>query len=287
MLRPLRTALALATLAMAPALASAQQTQPAPLQTARAITYHPRDLVPVRSRLLFTTLIVLPDGEQVIEATCGDKDHWIVNVRDGLVSVKPTKAGASTNLNLVATPGQVYAFLLNETTDPNTKRSIETQSPSDITDLDLTIYLERDEPSPGYSASTPPRFIPAERLDDYRAQADLARDQARQAVDRARAELETGVNAFRESYPVSMRFPYRIDQRKTSFRIKAMWHDGTHTYIQTSATELPALYEYQDNMPALVNFDVRNGTYIVPKVLRDGYLQLGTARLGFRLVEEQ
>lgn len=287
MLRPLRTALALATLATTPALSSAQQTQPAPLQTARAINYHARDLVPVRTRLLFTTLIVLPDGEQVIEATCGDKDHWIVNVRDGLVSVKPTKAGASTNLNLVATSGQVYAFLLSETTDPNIKRSTETQSPTDITDLDLTIYLERDDPSPGYSASAPPRFIPAERLDDFRAQADLARDQARQAVDRARTELETGVNTFRETYPVSMRFPYRIDQRKTAFRIKAMWHDGTHTYIQTSATELPALYEYQDNMPALVNFDVRNATYIVPKVLRDGYLQLGTARLGFRMVEEQ
>ena len=89
----------------------AQSPPPAPVRTARTVVYHPRELVALRARVHYTTLIVLPEGEAVVEATCGDKEVWIVNVRDGLVSVKPTKAGASTNLNLVATPGQVYAFL--------------------------------------------------------------------------------------------------------------------------------------------------------------------------------
>jgi type IV secretion system protein VirB9 len=42
---------------------------------------------------------------------------------------------------------------------------------------------------------------------------------------------------------------------------------------------LPALYELTDGEPALVNFQVQDGTYIVPKVLDRGYLALGKARL--------
>ena len=84
-----------------------------------------------------------------------------------------------------------------------------------------------------------------------------------------------------------MRFSYRIDSRKGPFRIRAMWHDDHRTFIQATARELPAVYEYADRLPALVNFEVKDGTYVVPKVLRDGYLQLGTVRLGFRMQEGQ
>ena len=94
--------------------------------------YHPRDLVALRAKLHYTTLIVLPEGEDVVEATCGDKEFWIVNVRGGLVSVKPAKAGSETNLNLVTTSGQVYAFLLTEVSADKGQ------------DADLTVYLEPD-----------------------------------------------------------------------------------------------------------------------------------------------
>src|ERR1700719_2462361 len=75
---------------------------------ARTIVYHPRDVIALRAKLHYTTLIVLPEGEDVVEATCGDKEFWIVNARGPLVSVKPAKAGSETNLNLVTTSGQVY-----------------------------------------------------------------------------------------------------------------------------------------------------------------------------------
>src|SRR5438046_10369336 len=95
-------------------LAAQSDARPIVAHGARTVVYHPRDLVALRAKLHYTTLIVLPEGEDVVEATCGDKEFWIVNVRGGLVSVKPAKAGSETNLNLVTTSGQVYAFLLTE-----------------------------------------------------------------------------------------------------------------------------------------------------------------------------
>ena len=51
--------------------------------------------------------------------------------------------------------------------------------------------------------------------------------------------------------------------------------------VKTDATELPALYEVKDGTPSLLNFQVRNGTYVVPKVLDRGYLALGKAQFSF------
>ena len=237
------------------------------------MVYHPRDLVALRAKLHYTTLIVLPEGEDVVEATCGDKEFWIVNVRGGLVSVKPAKASTETNLNLVTTSGQIYAFLLTEVSADKGQ------------DADLTVYLEPDALEG--TAVTRPRqkFVPAEQLEDFRAQADLAREQARRATDAARAELETGVTAIRTTYPLSLEFPYRFKADAKPFFLRAMFHDDHRTFIQAGARELPALYELKDGQPNLVNFDVQNGVYVVPKVLDDGYLMIGKARIAFQRVD--
>ena len=60
-----------------------------------------------------------------------------------------------------------------------------------------------------------------------------------------------------------------------------IWHDGQFTYVKTDATELPALYELKDGTPALLNFQVHRGTYVIPKVLDRGYLALGSAHFSF------
>jgi hypothetical protein len=36
-----------------------------------------------------------------------------------------------------------------------------------------------------------------------------------------------------------------------------------------------------------VNFEVQDGTYVIPKVLDEGYLMIGTTRLGFRRTDEE
>src|SRR5258708_3533223 len=58
-----------------------------------------KDIVRLKTRLRYTTLIVLPKTEQILDFTCGDKELWVVNGNQNLAYVKPARAGARTNLN--------------------------------------------------------------------------------------------------------------------------------------------------------------------------------------------
>ncbi len=62
----------------------------------------------------------------------------------------------------------------------------------------------------------------------------------------------------------------------------AIFHDDSFTYIHSNAREKPAIYEIKDGKPNLINFQLENGCYIVPKVIDSGYLQVGKKKLEFR-----
>jgi hypothetical protein len=72
------------------------------------------DLPVIRTKLRFTTLIVLPEGEEISEVTCGDKEYWVIEGKDGIVYVKPAKEGALTNVNVISKSKAVYSFLVQE-----------------------------------------------------------------------------------------------------------------------------------------------------------------------------
>ena len=83
--------------------------------------------------------------------------------------------------------------------------------------------------------------------------------------------------------------PVSHDQRKDVVPHQAMWAMTAPTiYIQTILRPNCRAPQYQDNMPALVNFDDRaTAPTSSLKVLRDGYLQLGHRASRFSSVEEQ
>ena len=87
---------------------------PALAQPTREVTVTARSVVPIDARLRYTTMIILPDGEDILDIICGDKDFWIVSGVRNFAYVKPAKAGAATNLNLVTASGAVYSFSLTE-----------------------------------------------------------------------------------------------------------------------------------------------------------------------------
>src|SRR5690349_25165628 len=93
---------------IAPAAANAQTPG------VREVTASPRTLIQLQTRLRYTTMIVLPEGEEILDVICGDKDFWVITSTQNIAHVKPAKEGAATNLNLVTASGEVYSFLLTE-----------------------------------------------------------------------------------------------------------------------------------------------------------------------------
>ena len=80
----------------------------------REVAASERGVISLQTRLRYTTMIVLPDGEEILDVICGDKDFWIISSTHNIAHVKPAKEGAATNLNLVTRSGAIYSFLLTE-----------------------------------------------------------------------------------------------------------------------------------------------------------------------------
>lgn len=237
-------------------------------QEARDVTYSERQVVPVQTKLRFTTLIILPEEERILDYVCGDKDYWVISGADNLAYVKPGKAGASTNLNLVTATGRVYSFLLTEGSEP-----------------DLKVYVHGGS----VTSETPraPRFAPMRELEAARG----AAEEARRALDTAQAASEMAVreavSKARSTYPLQLRFPYRFRANESPFFVSAVFHDGVFTYIHTRGRELPALYELRDGVAGVVPFQIEEGVYVVPHVVERGYLALGKRRWFFAAERER
>src|SRR5690349_8233103 len=93
---------------------------------ARIVKYGREDIVPVHAKLRFSTLIVLPDNEEILDFTTGDREFWIINGSHNLCYVHPAQAGIRSNLNLVTASGHVYSFLLTEiSSDPNVRPDLK------------------------------------------------------------------------------------------------------------------------------------------------------------------
>jgi type IV secretion system protein VirB9 len=218
-----------------------------------------RGVIQLNTRLRYTTMVVLPDGEDILDVVCGDKDFWIISAAQNIAHVKPAKEGAATNMNLVTASGTVYSFLLNE---------------SKTTQPDLKVYVTAD---PSRASTMERKYFSVGEVSELQAELTAAKA----ATLAAQRQEEAAVASFRHDYPASMQFVYGTPVYKKPFLVRAIWNDGRFTYVRTDARELPALYEVKDGQPALINFQVFAGTYVVPKVLERGYLLLGKNRFEF------
>jgi type IV secretion system protein VirB9 len=236
-------------------------------QTTRDVNYTPRSVIRINAKLRFTTMIILPAQEQILDFVCGDKEFWVVSGTNNLAYIKPAKAGATTNLNLVTASGNVYSFLLTE----------------GAAEADLKLYVVPDGAMQG-AVLGPRKFYAAAEVDELRQAADMAKRDAQAARDSVAASVATEVNQFKASYPTHLAFPYRFKTNESPFLVTAIYTDGTFTYLKSDAAELPALYEVRDGAPNLINFQVEHGVYVVPKVLDGGYLSIGKQRMPFQRV---
>ena len=236
---------------------------------ARVVKYGKEDIVPVHAKIRFSTLIVLPDDEEILDFTTGDREFWIINGSHNLCYVHPAQAGIRSNLNLITASGHVYSFLLTETSnDANTPP-------------DLKLFIE---PKEGSSLGTVLRgYVHASDAEAYKKELADLRQQTAEQVRASQSRVTEEINQFRSAYATKLRFDYSLDQKATRepFLVSAIYHDDTFTYIRSAAREKPVFYEIKDGKPNLVSFQFENGVYIISKIVDSGYLALGKKRLTF------
>jgi type IV secretory pathway VirB9-like protein len=240
-------------------------------EAARVVKYAKEDIVPVHAKLRFSTLIVLPDEEEILDFTTGDKEFWIINGSHNLCYVHPAQAGIRSNLNLITAAGHVYSFVLTEiSNDPNAEP-------------DLKIFVEPKEGSGIGLKSGLRGYVSAGEAEAYKKELEALRAQTADQLRAAQVQTGEQVNRFRSSYATKLQFDYLLDAKsaREPFLVSAIYHDDTFTYIKCAAREKPALYEMKDGKPNLVNFQLENGVYIVPKILDSGYLAIGKKKLPF------
>ena len=225
--------------------------------SARTVQYHAQDIVPIHAKLKYTTLIEVPPTEKIMEAATGDKDFWVVDVVGNFCFVHPAKAGISSNLNLITDKGNIYSFTLQDVSGTS-------DAP------DLKVLIEPADRSSIVAANGPAQFVPAVQL-----------DQARQQLAAVQAHITQAVDEYKSAYPLELKFDYTFRANEAPFNIQSIYHDDKFTYIKTDAQEKFSVYEMKDGKPNLINYDLRNGTYIIPKVMDSGYVELGKKRMEF------
>jgi type IV secretion system protein VirB9 len=228
------------------------------VREARTVKYATKDIVSVRAKVRFTSLIVLPATEKILDFVVGDKDFWVVEGIQNFCYVKPAKQNSSTNVTLITAAGNVYSLLLNEVSESGG-------------DPDFKVFIEPTDQSMIQALSGPPKFVLASEVDSVKT-----------AAQHQTQKAEEGKEIFRSEYPVkALQFDYKFKRDKKPFAVSEVYHDDKFTYIRSSAQEKPTLYEVKDGVPNLINFDLRDGVYIAPKVIDKGYLVIGKHRLDF------
>jgi type IV secretion system protein VirB9 len=236
------------------------------------VNYSQTDIVPIRAKIRFSTLIILPASEEILDFTTGDKEFWIINGVHNLCYVHPAQAGARSNLNLITASGHVYSFLLSE---------ISNQANADP---DLKVFIEPKEESTIAGQPGPAQYVRATELQAYKSELAATRTEAVQQVQAAQARADAQITKYKTDYSGKLQFDYRVNPKGSSrpFLISNIYHDDSFTYIKCAAQEKPTIYEIKDGKPNLINFEFQNGVYIVPKIVDSGYLALGKRKLSFK-----
>jgi len=237
----------------------------------RTVKYSQQDIVSVRAKIRFSTLIVLPQNEEILDFATGDKEFWIVNGAHNLCYVHPAKAGIRSDLHLITSTGHVYSFLLTEiSNDPSAEP-------------DLKLFIEPKEESSISGSTALQGYVRAGEAEAYKKELEALHAQTDRQIHAAEVRTAEQVNKYKADYSKKLQFDYELDKKaaREPFLVSMIYHDDAFTYIKCAAREKPALYEVKDGKPNLINFQFENGVYIIPKVIDNGYLTIGKKKLTF------
>src|SRR5215469_8280703 len=185
---------AIAAAALCLALGAATMPFLCAAEGARLVHYSQTDIIQIRAKLRFSTLIVLPANEEILDFTTGDKDYWIINGAHNLCYLHPAQAGIRSNLNLVTASGHVYSFLLTEiSNEPNV-------------DPDLKVFVVPAEDGNTTGSIKPAAYVRESEVNAYKDELAQVQKQLADEIQHERAQEQADVARYRSEYVGKLRF---------------------------------------------------------------------------------
>ena len=239
----------------------------------RVVQASEKTVITIRTAVLESTLLTLPENEKVAITFAGDTKNWLIQatkVPTRYLSVKPMVAHTQTNLHIITDHGNDYSFLLTEVSgsaDP----------------YDVKVFIEAADKKMQENIQAPPVMISAEESERAKREAEQAKKEATASVQAAQTRATADVEAYRESYPSRLTFGYTWDKSKgEKVGLQEIWNDDKFTYFRAKPNEAPALYEVKDGKPSLINFTLKDGLYTIDKLIDSGYLAVGKLQVNFQ-----
>jgi len=164
----------------------------------REVSASSRSLIPLQTRLRYTTMVVLPEGEEILDVICGDKDFWVISSTHNIAHVKPAKEGAATNMNLVTASGAVYSFLLTE------------KGGAAMPDLKVFVNADPTE------SQGKPKYYSAAQVEDLQSEVTEAKAQ----VEAAKRQAMESIAAYQQQYPSKLQFIYGSSKYEKPFFVR-------------------------------------------------------------------
>jgi type IV secretion system protein VirB9 len=252
-----------------------------PDNQSRVIHYSAKDVVKLKTKLRFSTLLILPKSEKLLDFTVGDREFWVIEGNENFAYIKPAKAGAQTNLNLITASGNIYSFTLTEVSE------------SADSEPDLKVFVELKDDSMLSAATGGQRFVSATEIEKCRNDAAAAQEETKRVKQITDETIQKGIAKILKN----VRCAYEFSKGKKPFYVWTICHDDKFTYVRAAPEETPTIYEVREG-PNIVNFTYEpyiptaldemrpnSGILTIHKVVERGYLAIGKERLNFSIKE--
>jgi type IV secretory pathway VirB9-like protein len=244
-----------------------------PSTTARTVTVHEQDIVPISVQVGMVTEIDLPKSEVVMTGKgysprVGNSEFFEVNASGNVLYIKardyPGYGGEKTNVSITLTSGNHMSFLVSEISKVKGAHA------------DLKVIVEQD----GVEAEHP-QFVPASDLTRLQAENEALKQKAAQPVKAVSCseQVMKQVNSMKF-------FDYEMYEHKGRGKLKPIiTHDDTFTYVAIDGQEIPAVWAIRDGKTDKVQLLYQGGKYQLPLV-DELEVRIGKESLKFRMKKE-
>jgi type IV secretory pathway VirB9-like protein len=246
-----------------------------PSTTARTITVHEQDIVPISVQVGMVTEIDLPKNEVVMTGKgysprVGNTEFFEVNASGNVLYIKardyPGYGGEKTNVSITLTSGNHMSFLVSEVSKIKGAHA------------DLKVIVEQEGTEADQASH--PQFVPVSELTRLQSENEALKQKAAPPAKAASCseQVMKQVNSLKF-------FSYEMYEHKGKGKIKPIiTNDDTFTYVAVEGQEIPAVWAIRDGKTDKVQLLYQGGKYQLPLV-DELEVRIGKESMKFRRKE--